>query len=251
MQEEMLEKPQESNSMSKVFERLSDLKSIFKFGEKIVPIIQSLVEFMREIIPLLETINSSISDSTKKMPMAANQIADVTSATELATTQILDLVDDIGIALNNIESGLIQDEENRAKVAHLLAVIKEKVGPVHAAQAELDEVYDLVISSQLKESSIQLIEAIKDDTYKITLSLQVQDITAQQLAAVNHLIESVNNRLTMLVQDINQSDIRSEFLPEDFSGGGIHFDPNASYTKTEGKQDVADAIVQESRRVNN
>lgn len=238
----------ENNSLSKVFERLSDLKAIFRFGEKIVPIIQSLVEFMREIIPLLETINSSISDSTKKMPMASNQIADVTSATELATTQILDLVDDIGIALTNIENGLIQDEEDRAKAAHLIALIKEKVGPDNPVHTEIDELHAMVVGSQLKESSIQLIEAIKDDTYKITLSLQVQDITAQQLAAVNHLIESVNQRLTLLVDDINQSEIRSEFLPEDFSGStAVHFDPNASFTKTEGKQDVADAIVQQAR----
>ena len=79
-----------SVNMKEIFGKIDDLKSVFKIGERILPILQSLIDFMGEIIPLLENINTSISDSTNQMPKVSHQINNVTSATELATTEILD-----------------------------------------------------------------------------------------------------------------------------------------------------------------
>lgn len=236
-----------TNNMIAVFEKLNDLKALFKFGEKIVPIIQSLVEFMKEIIPLLETINSSISDSTKKMPLASTQINDVTSATEMATTQILDLVDDIGIAVSNVETAILEEAERKSSLLATFSRIEKALEGNATVSAEMAALREFLENQQLKETYVGLLDAIKDDTYKITLALQVQDITAQQLAAVNHLIESVNVRLTELVADIEESEIRSEFMPGDITGN-VHFDPNASFTNTEGKQETADALVRESKQ---
>lgn len=90
-------------NMNQVFSKLSDLKYVFHFGEKLIPIIQSIIEFMRDVVPLLENINQSITDSTNDIPKASHQINNVTSATELATTEILDLVDSISGSLTNME----------------------------------------------------------------------------------------------------------------------------------------------------
>ena len=56
-------------------------------------------------------------------------------------------------------------------------------------------------------TELGIINKIKDDANNITLSLQVQDITSQQLAAVNHLIESVQAKLGKLVVNLEGTDI--------------------------------------------
>jgi hypothetical protein len=75
--------------------------------------------------------------------------------------------------------------------------------------------------------------------------LQVQDITAQQLASVNHLIESVNHKLTSLIQDIDQADLNGDIkeistmeIPE-----GVVFDPNASYSDNTERQKEIDVLI--------
>ena len=92
-----------SENMSQLFAKLNDLKKVFTYGEKLIPVIQSLGEFMKETVPLLENINKSIAESTSKIPKASNQIQNVTSATEMATTEILDLVDVLNADLESIE----------------------------------------------------------------------------------------------------------------------------------------------------
>ncbi len=71
---------------------------------------------------------------------------------------------------------------------------------------------------------------MKNDSNSIALSLQVQDITSQQLATVNHLIESVQDKLASLIEDFDNtkiSDQDSLNIPK-----GASFDPNARYSKS-------------------
>ncbi|RJP65585.1 MAG: hypothetical protein C4539_13090 [Ignavibacteriales bacterium] len=233
-----------NNNMSTLFEKLNDLKSIFRFVEKVVPIVQSLTEFMKDVVPLLENINSSIAESTTKMPQASNHIYNVTSANELATTEILDLVDQISERINqsnSIINELFNKEET--KLAKLEILKKSLSGNTEAIKL-LDEIL-LEPDSQNSIKKVQEnLNLVNDDSYKITLSLQVQDITAQQLAAVNHLIESVHNALTSIIMNIEQADLTDELK----SLKVIHtdtstFDSNASYYDGASKQQVADDLL--------
>lgn len=241
---------EEKKNLTTVFDKLSDLKALFRFGEKIVPIIQNLVEFMKEIVPLLEGINISIADSTNKMPLAANQIADVTNATEMATTQILDLIDNISNALDLIEAGLLAEKTKQTRVTELVTALDAALAGNPEVHAQLQELKQLTGDQQMLENTIPLVESIKEDSYKITLSLQVQDITAQQLAAVNHLIGSVHNHLSSLVADIESSELHNEFGESGIEVPvGSVFDPNASYTKGGGRQDEIDALVRANNNI--
>ena len=96
-----------TENMAQLFSKLNDLKKVFSYGEKLIPIIHSLGEFMKETVPLLENINRSIAESTSKIPKATNQIQSVTNATELATTEILDLVDSLNSDLTDIEKTMV------------------------------------------------------------------------------------------------------------------------------------------------
>lgn len=236
-------------NLSSVFENLNNLKNAFKIGEKVVPIIQNLTEFMHEIVPLLESINHSISDSASQMPKAKNQINDVTSATELATTEILDLVDEISNRVMTIDTGLTELEEKQLKKESILKELGDVVSDNPKALELLNQLKE---HNNVQEKITAVKEAtakINEDSYKITLSLQVQDITSQQLSAVNHLIENVNEKLQKLMSQIDSSELKKEFnnlqieVPED-----AHYDPNARYEHDDARQKKVDDIIEDQKK---
>ena len=229
-----------SENMSQLFAKLNDLKKVFTYGERLIPVIHSLGEFMKETVPLLENINRSIAESTLKIPKASNQIHNVTSATELATTEILDLVDVLNADLASIDKCVVEclekEKDKEDFLNSLIPMLKKE-----NAQAFIDEFLDRnKVTSNLK-SVIDRIKKMKDDTNSITLSLQVQDITSQQLATVNHLIESVQEKLASLIEDFDNTKIVEGHdnlnLPV-----GASFDPNARYSRSAVPQQEVDTI---------
>jgi len=230
-------------NMTELFEKLNDLKSVFRYGQKLIPIIQSLIDFMQETVPLLENINSSIADSTTKIPKASNQIADVTEATELATTEILDIVDLINSDIDSIEKdlkGLTEREKQKSKIIQKLT---EAVKDNPEAKSLLINYEELNNEYEELNSVLSVLQKIKNDAYNITLSLQVQDITSQQLSAVNHLISGVQNKLSLLLvdfQETNNDELKTMKIavPDDAS-----FNPEARYGKDVSQQQLADSLV--------
>lgn len=239
------------NNMSGLFEKLHDLKSLFKYGEKIVPIIQSLVDFMQDTVPLLENINHSIADSTAKIPAASNQINNVTSATELATTEILDLVDALSMNFDKVETKVNLAKQKDIEKAALLEELQKEIKKNSKASELLSKYMEMKDSEAALNFVGDLLPKFKDDTYHITLSLQVQDITAQQLAAVNHLIDSVQERLSSLIQDIDSTEIKELTVGKIQAPDGVAFDPNAKYSKSKDLQNMADVIVNNANTSNN
>lgn len=229
-----------SENMSQLFAKLNDLKKVFTYGEKLIPVIQSLGEFMKETVPLLENINRSIAESTSKIPKASNQIQNVTSATELATTEILDLVDVLNADLESIEKCVVDCLEKEKDKEDFLNSLIPKLN-VSDSKIFVDEFLIKNRSSLNLNAVKDRIKKMKDDTNSITLSLQVQDITSQQLATVNHLIESVQDRLASLIDDFDNTKLNENEnnlnLPE-----GASFDPNARYSKSLVPQQEVDSI---------
>ncbi len=231
------------NNMAELFERLNDLKSIFKYGQKLIPIIQSIINFMGDTVPLLEDINHSIADSTAKIPKAKDQINNISSATELATTEILDIVDSISADIELIESKVTEFQKEEAEKHNVWNEIK-KMLPDNAETKQLIAKYESNTKFESESSGlINSFNKIKDDVYNISLSLQVQDITSQQLAAVNHLIESVQQSLASLIFNLDESDVESfnEVMKKEVTGKA--FDADARYEKDSNRQDSVDQII--------
>lgn len=230
-----------TENMSQLFEKLNDLKKVFTYGERLIPIIHSLGQFMKETVPLLENINKSITESTLKIPKATSQIQNVTSATEMATTEILDLVDSLNNDLSEIEKTmtdiLTKEIDKKEFLLSLIPILNRQDAAVFIE----DFLKKNSSSEKLGELLLQ-VGKMKNDSNSITISLQVQDITAQQLATVNHLIESVQQRLASLIDDfdntkINDGQDSNLILPE-----GATFDPNARYSKSVIPQQEVDSI---------
>ena len=235
--------------MELLVNKLCELKSLFEIGEKVIPGIQRLVEFMHEIVPTLNNINNSIEESNSKIPKATDHISDVTNATELATTEILDLVDEISnniVNVQNLISEVVTHEKNSIKLLDELAQTVSENKRATELVAKLTEEIKL---NGLKNNISQFIDQIKNDSNNITIALQVQDITSQQLAAVNHLIKSVQKKLSSLMFDLTGESIlkvnkSSEVdLPSEET-----FDMDASYTKGKSSQEEIDLIIESEKK---
>jgi len=230
-------------NMTDLFDRLNDLKIAFSYGEKYIPIIQSIIDFMKETVPLLENINSSISDTTNKIPKAKDQINNVSNATELATTEILDIVDSISLEVEKVESdvkAILAKEEEKKKIWIQIKDLLLKNSESENLIVKYEEL-DLVHLEIPKVLGV--FNKTRNDVNNIALSLQVQDITSQQLAAVNHLIESVREKLASLIFHLNESEVKEADIAKISAPVGATFDPDAEYTKSKEKQDVADVLV--------
>ena len=227
---------EQKENMVTLFERLNDLKDLFRYGQRLVPVIHGLIDFMRDTVPLLENINTSITESTSKIPKAATQINSVTTATELATTEILDIVDRISNDISEMQvtlGKLIEDEVQQEDIFNQIKNLLPKTKEASELIKRFESINNI---KEPAEEMLKKVQKIKDDAYNITLSLQVQDITSQQLAAVKHLIGSVQIKLSSLIN--NLSDVSLKEFDETKS-----FDPDADFAWTQGRQDVVNDIV--------
>ncbi len=230
--------------MKKLNNKLSDLQDLFKVGEKIIPSIQKLIDFMVEIVPLLSNINDSIAESTSKIPKASDHIYDVTSATEIATTEILDKVDEINNEVILAESAYLNFSERYEKMNELILELKEVVAENPEAVNIIDKIIELNGNREHSEKIKGAIDKVKQYLQEITITLQVQDITAQQLSSVNHLITSVQKKLSSLVMEISGDGVRLANNSEEVIVPSTeNFDENASYVRNDNAQDLANELV--------
>jgi chemotaxis regulatin CheY-phosphate phosphatase CheZ len=201
---------------------------------------------MKETVPLLEDINTSIADSTSKIPRAKDQIDNISSATELATTEILDIADSISNDLDKIKQEFKLLEQKEIKRQEIWCGIKNLLKNEKNAQELIKEYEQLDNFLPLVKNFGKVFDKINNDVYNITLSLQVQDITSQQLAAVNHLIESVRQRLSSLIIHLDETELNNIDSVQIDSNNDSAFNPEAKYTKSQENQDLADILVNQS-----
>ncbi|MEJ5350780.1 MAG: protein phosphatase CheZ [Melioribacteraceae bacterium] len=231
-------------SMEQVFQKLGDLKQFFIFGQKIVPLFKKIIDFMTDIVPLLENVNNSIQDTTSKMPKAAHQINSVTNATEIATSEILDIVDSMSADMTKIKNEL---EDMKNGFFNQRVALDKLINEYPSLNGRLEEFKSALVIDELESKVVGLenvIQKIENDITNITISLQVQDITAQQLASVNHLIHSVQNRLSSLLFDFNKQDgFQIPHFEGEHDESKKPFNPNAKYDRNHEMQKIADELI--------
>lgn len=238
---------------SVVMHKLDEMRSFFVIGQRSIPLLEDLLQFVGDISPLLNDISASLSFSTSRMPSAATQLEKVTAATELATTEILNLVDrvseHVSVAALAEQSASDYREQLRERDARFLAALGEAAdAPAvrHALASWKDEGDELVgkweATAEEQKSSL---DSVRSDLNQIMMSLQVQDITAQQIASVNHLIESIRMRLTEIservasdMQEPTEAEAMQQMRDEQ-----SRFDPMARFDPSGDHQNMADELV--------
>lgn len=223
--------------MQKMLDKLDELRAIFVLGQRAVPFIEEVVLLIKDMSPLLDSINGSLQDSASKLPSASSQLESVSQATEMATTEILNLVDLALMKCNEL-----------GKKMDVMAALNEQVHEQHRSfrqllQEKLGDAYasisgDVAAFATSQETTIKAIEknlsqqqeavtVLKEGMTQIMLSLQVQDITSQQIASVNHLIQSTRERLQTLTENLG-SRVEDE-LGDIALQSGATFDSRARY----------------------
>lgn len=229
-----------------VMDRLHELRDMFGVGQRAAELVEGLFDFLNDVVPLIHDIDGSLRESTGHMPQATSQLQSVTQATEMATTEILDRVDAVLLQLEAAPAAGPAGPE--APLGRLRERLRERLadlGPAFLDEAEalLDE--DAALRAARLEAENERLKGARDGLNQILISLQVQDITAQQLASVNHLIESIRYRLNQLVVRIADRDAP---LPE--AGPTIDpdtFNEHARYEPGGSRQAVADLVTSASQ----
>ena len=236
-------------NISEVMERMEELQALFELGQQTMPFLEQLFHFIEDIEPLLDEINASIRESTHKMPHAKSKLQSVSQATELATTEILDLVDAAQSELRTLSSTLNATEESieaiRAADVTLLNEMREALPADHAVLASAEALHNkkgelIEQCLQANAEKQQAVRTVREKMTQIMMALQVQDITSQQIAAVNHIIESLRDRMTRLVShpSVDASEDGALTLESDGT-----FDLDARYEPTGNHQSVADDLI--------
>ena len=249
--------------------KADELKALFILGQRVIPFLEEIFLFVNEIKPLLDDINSSIEENLRKMPSASKQLSKVTEATELATTEILDIVDGIVYKSDIISSNLkhltgINNDSKKSpiKILELIAQTTQDIDEFKDLQPHLKNAINSLKSSQdvdftkIVGDTEKILTSIKDDSTSIMFSLQVQDITSQQIAAVNHLLETIQGKLeniltkfqnTEISDLVNTSKEQSERANVTKLHRDIAFDPDAvdSLAMKDTRQDDVDMMMKE------
>lgn len=255
--------------ISLLLQKADELRALFVLGQRVIPFLEEIFIFVSEIQPLLDEINASIQENLKKMPSASKQLSKVTEATEMAITEVMDIVDGIQYKVEIIKKNYnriieIVQKKRENPIALLEALYKaiengEDLKQHLPALATIITTMKKIPNAEIDKISYEteeLISSITNDSNSIMISLQVQDITAQQIAAVNNLLETIQGKLTKILHHFNESEIselmHKEPSPDDkMQVSQLHrkiaFDPEAveAMANKEFRQQQVDEVIEQ------
>ncbi len=233
-----------------MLKKVEEVKALFVFGQRVVPFLEELVLFVQETTPVLQEMNSSIEETSKKMPYAVEKLDQVNETTEQATSGMLDGIDRILADIDDITSGIDELEEqlkNRLDRDRemILKLASSMDGEEETRAAEVEKELKILSEQTLKKSPIprirEKIETVQGEAFDLINALQVQDITSQQIMAANHLIESIQGKLSELLTKFSGIEVQ-EIERKDRA-----FDPNAVYQDRQDLQKEIDEAFKQQK----
>ncbi len=235
-----------SSQIDLILNEIEELKAIFVLSRRLMPFLEELFNFVREVAPMLDEINKSLEESSRKIPRASNQLDKVTRTTEMATTEILDALDEMSLKFGEVK-GFINSiklchERQKKFLKRMERLIKK--GEFEKVRNLWDRFSEVMKNCGEFDEVLEKLSDVKQNADDIMMALQFQDITAQQISAINHLISSVQEKLTLLLEKLGSLEVRRLELK---SSDDVHasFNPSAEYDKSDSKQKIVDKIVKE------
>jgi len=250
-----------------LLQKADELRALFILGQKVIPFLEEIFVFVRDIQPLLEEINHSVAENIKKMPGASEQLSKVTQANELATVEIMDVVDGILFKADLLEksSKKIKIDQNEVvnNTIKLLDIIRRGITNGSDLKPALPVINNTIKSlenlnvdkfDEYQNETINILNEIRNDSNSIIMSLQIQDITAQQIAAVNHILGTLQEKLLKILTHFQTTNITDLVGDTNFSENTVNvstlhreiaFDPNAidSLNKDLNRQQNVDDLI--------
>lgn len=206
--------------ISALINKAQELKALFVLGQRVIPFLEEIFIFVSEIKPLIDEINNSIEENLQKMPNASKQLSKVTEATENATTEIMDIVDGLvyktDIISKNIKSMSDINSKQQRNPFEVLDILYKAIKDEKDLNEMIPELTESIEDykkgsgkkfKELTDNTDELLQSIQMDSSSIMMSLQVQDITSQQIAAVNHLLETIQSKLSIILTKFNNTEL--------------------------------------------
>ncbi len=251
-----------------LLQKADELRALFILGQRVIPFLEEIFVFVKEIQPLLDEINKSVSDNLNKMPNASEQLSKVTQANEMATVEIMDVVDGILYKIDLMESNnktffatKTETLNNSIKLLDILrrgiingSDLKPAIPVINNTMKNLDDLNTHLTTDYLAENT-KMLNEIRNDSNSIIMALQIQDITAQQIAAVNHMLGTIQTKLLTILKHFSSTNIedlvKSDVIYHDNTVNvstlhrEIAFDPNAvdALSKKDNRQQNVDDLV--------
>ncbi|MCX6147575.1 MAG: hypothetical protein NTW25_10060 [Candidatus Kapabacteria bacterium] len=254
-----------------LLQKADELRALFTIGQRVIPFIEEIFVFVRDIQPLLDDINKSVAENIKKMPGASEQLSKVNEANELATTEIMDIVDGllfkVDIIAENVANISGNNDKHLGNAIKLLDILYKAIDQNSNLKAILPQLGSSintlknsgVANKEIIRNNSDILESIRNDSNSIMMSLQVQDITSQQLAAVNHMLITVQSKLSGILTHFQSSDLTTLVSGDNKNHGyeehinvtkmhrDIAFDPIAveSLNRESARQENVDELIKQ------
>ena len=236
--------------------KVDELQAVLLFGKRALPFLEDTFAFVKNIIPVVEVMKASVDATTDKLPKASKQLDKVTHATEVASTEILNTLEAM---FGKLEGMMSRQKEIQNQKVHLAETMRdidsafEAMDPDTMTREHISCLRDAW--NRHRESlhaadavSLQSLQGLQTDCTSIMMALQVQDITAQQIAAVNRMMQSVDEGLNRLMRHF--ADVPADHDPQRYHHAhlDIQFDVDANYFGSDDRQKDADAVVADAQR---
>lgn len=174
----------QKDDYSEILSRIKHIKSLFAFGEGILPFLEELFVFLKEVTPLLNEVSSNIMNTSGMMPDAAFELDSAVEETSDATYKIMENVEEIMKLLDNYQ---------------------EKTKDIK----ELDDV----------ESPV---DEIRAKSMAIMNALQFHDIVSQKLVHVRRVLGEVQQRMLALFTRVYALEIDADVKENILSTLGVN-----------------------------
>jgi chemotaxis regulatin CheY-phosphate phosphatase CheZ len=241
-------KPEELNI---IVRKVEELRALMVFTQRTIPFLEDVFAFVKDIVPLLDVLKASVETTSEKLPHASKQLDKVTTATELASTEIMNIVDAMYPKVDRMRA---EQEQRKAAIATIrasmtrlceLAAGTPVAKEAHAICTEVATHMEVLVPTDV---AVQEVESIQGDCTNIMIALQVQDITAQQIAAVNKLMQSVDEGLNRLLKHFSKPSNEPQASRYKHRRLDIVFDSSAEFDASGERQRAADAVMDEARK---
>lgn len=240
-----------TDEMTAIVKKVEELRALMVFAQRTIPFLEDVFSFVTEIVPLLDVLRSSVESTSEKLPKASKQLDKVTTATEMASTEILNIVEGMYAKIDRLRA---EQEQRRKAVAEAKEAVQRlsEPAPDHRLSGDAATAGDTALAllekmSPTAEATTEL-ESIQSDCTNIMIALQVQDITAQQIAAVNTLMQSVDEGLNRLMRHFSKTTAEHDESKYKHRRLDIVFDVSAEYDGTGDRQKAADDVIEETKR---
>jgi chemotaxis regulatin CheY-phosphate phosphatase CheZ len=235
--------------------KVDELRAVLLFGKRALPFLEDIFAFVQDIIPVVEELKLSVDATSEKLPRASKQLDKVTHATELASTEILNTLEAMFGKLEGLMTRHHEQQGRDKLVTGSIPIVSAALDALDTGSFSPEQVTRLREAWQHHTASLwcpqdafpETIQGLQNDCTNIMIALQVQDITAQQIAGVNRLMQSVDEGLNRLMKHFSRVPANADPTRYNHAHLDIQFDDGAEFVGVEERQKAADELVESVR----